>query len=136
MKRMIFITVAVMAVILAATINVRLNLAKTLIMSNMTLQNLEAFGDESSSESAYECLMKKDKCKFTATTSVALEILKKVPGFSTTSLNVEVDLSDGTKLHYKPSFFWFWEGALRCGQDIICNDLLRQSGLLKYKSTY
>jgi hypothetical protein len=81
------------------------------------------------SDGAFECAMKKDVCKFTATTTFSLEILKKLPNVGNVTLNVQIDLSSCTQIYNKPFFFWPWEDKVRCGSDVTCNTFLQQTGL-------
>jgi hypothetical protein len=124
------IALTILGTVAVATINVVVN-GKTPIMSNVTLQNLEAFADESSSEAGggFNCMMKKDPCTFTASLAIHVAILKRF-GFAEAALNVEVDITKGTQIYYQKSFYWPTDERVRCGQDVTCNDYQRQMGLI------
>jgi hypothetical protein len=119
-----------MATVFVATVNVIVN-SNTSIKSNLMLQNLEAFTDESSSEagSGFDCMKKKDDCTFKAAASFQVTILKRM-GYTAAEIALGVNLSAGTQIYYQKSLYLPWDERVRCGTDVTCNTYLRQLGLI------
>jgi hypothetical protein len=129
MKRKMYLTIVILsAIAIIATVNV--NLVKVgSFSSSLTIENFEALSDESSESGGFDCQVKTANCKFKAKTSLHVTILRN-RGYSVGGIDAEVDISDGTQIYYKESWYWFWEDRVRCGVDVTCNTYQRQLGLI------
>ena len=94
---------------------------------DLLMQNVEALSSDSN-EGGFDCALDKDECKFTASTSAEVSILKKIISGGSFTIGAEADLSDATKIYREKHF---WECGVRCGTDVTCNDLLRSAGLIQ-----
>jgi hypothetical protein len=126
MKKIIVIGMMVIGIVILGIVNFNLN-NKSSNLSETFLANTEALARESSG--GFDCLLTKDNCKFTITSTFELQVIRALPGFGSATLGIEIDLSSGTQIYTQPSFFWPWESAVRCGEDITCNAFLQQLGI-------
>jgi hypothetical protein len=127
MKRFLIASM-VLGTVFFATINVVVN-EKTPIVSNVILKNLEAFTEETGESGGFDCQMKKDKCTFEVQTYLQITILRN-KGYTVAGIGAKIDLSNGTQIYYKESWYWPWEDRVRCGTDVTCNTYQRQLGLI------
>lgn len=94
---------------------------------DLLIANIEALtSGENSNE--FNCVMYKDICNFYISSEFQMNIIrKKFPGLGGVDMNTYIDLGAGTQIYRqkRPG-----EYGVRCGEDITCNKLLQQIGLL------
>lgn len=91
--------------------------------SDLLLANVEAL---SQNENSYDCILTKDECKFVIKTQGQMNILVSKLGMYGAIIGATVDLSSGTQIYKRKSW---WQNGVRCGNDITCNDFLKDLGL-------
>jgi hypothetical protein len=127
-KKGLTIFTTLFTIVIIAAINV--NLARIdSFSSSLTLENYEAFSEESSEGGGFDCMKKKDDCMFKATLSFHFTILRKLK-YTEAEMQGYVNLSDGTQIFYKKAFYWPTDEKVRCGTDVTCNAYQRQLGLI------
>jgi hypothetical protein len=132
MKKFLIIGMIILGIVVLGMVNVNLN-SKSLNVSEMFLANAEALSEESTENGGgsggFDCMVKKDPCIFKATLSAQITILRRM-GYTDMAIEVGVNLSNGTQIYYKKSFYLPTDHKVRCGKDVTCNDYQRQLGLI------
>lgn len=96
-------------------------------MSDILLANIEALGDNNPETGEFKCALHKDDCKFTITSDAEIQQIRIKYPFMSLFVGLTLNLTSATQIYTTPLP---GEPRVKCGENITCNALLRQLGVL------
>lgn len=96
-------------------------------MSDFMLANIEALGNNDPETGDFKCALHKDDCKFTITSDAQIQQIRVKFPFMSLFVGLTLDLTSATEIYTDPLP---GERRVKCSDNITCNTLLRQLGVL------